>query len=274
LSRVLIICVATIGATAYVYTPWPAAAAVQNSVLRKRFDARLLHVRFEPGAKRFFPLGMMWRGDFQVDVPLAIGNIPEALEVIPDGISLMFAAADGTAWKSGPYRYPPVLKESPGPGPIVLNANVDVPVDFFERAKRQRVTLTGSLYLTVFGNWRAITIPIGTVPVNISDGLQCGMTAFKQLSCRSPFRWPNGLVYASFADYGRLPFTRSISYSPLPSGLDLFSIESNEVSVPPGRSQVTIMTADRLTSSRVDFEIHDFPLVTFASRVPGGRRRD
>jgi hypothetical protein len=273
-SRCIIVCVAALGAAAYVYVPWPVAAAIEGTISAPRFDIGAVQVKFEPGAKRFFEMGMSRRSGVQIDVPIAIRGIADDVEVIADGVLLTFQAADGTTWTTGPYKSPALAKQSPGPGATVLNANVDVPAAFFDRSKQQRVRLTGSLYITAFGNPRATTIPIQTTPVNVSDGLQCSISVFQYLSCRSAFRWPARLVYAKFRDGGMVPFTRLVSYSPVPGGLDLFTVESREVSLPSGEREVTIVVTERLGSFHRDFEIDDFPLSNFGQRVRGSNRRE
>ena len=274
LSRGIIVCVAALGAAAYVYVPWPVAAAIESTISVPRFDTGAVQVKFEPSARRFFEMGMLGRSGVQIDVPMAIRGIADDVEIIADAVSLTFQAADGTTWTTGPYKSPALAKQSPGPGATVLNANVDVPAEFFDRSKRQRVKLTGSLYITAFGNPRATTIPIQTIPVNVNDGLQCSISLFQHLSCRSAFRWPARLVYAKFRYGGLLPFTRSVSYSPIPAGFDLFTVESRQVSLPAGDREVTIVITERLRSFRRDFEIDDFPLLNFGERVSGSNRRE
>jgi hypothetical protein len=274
MSRFVILFVGVGGALAYVYVPWPVAAEIQSRVSHQSVGSRALRVSLEPGAKRFFPMGMMWRKDFQVDVPLAVRGIPEDVEVIADAVSLSFQAADGSSWSTGSYIYPALAKEIPGPGAPILNANVDVPQAFFDKAKDQRVSVIGVLYLTLFGNAQATTIPIRSTPVNVSNGMQCSIGVFQQLSCRSAFRWPARLVYANFRDREMLPFTRAVSHSPFPAGLGFDAVESREVPVPGGEHQVTIVVKEPLASLRHDFEIDDFPLLEFSARVVGSKRQE
>jgi hypothetical protein len=275
ISRSVILCVLVVGAAGYMYIPWPVAAAIQSSLSRQRFDSRAVHVSLAPEAKQFFSRGVQGRNDFQIDVPIAVRGIPDDVEVVPDGLSLIFQAADGSTWSSGNYIYPALAKVAPGPGAPILNANVDVPGEFFERAKDQRVKAKGTLYLTIFGNSQARTIPIQSRPVNVQDGMQCRLGVFEQLSCWSAFRWPARLVYAKFGNGGAVPFTGwSVSYSPFPAGMVSDAVESRQVSVRRGAHEVTILTKEPLAFLRRDFEIDNFPLVTLGHRVIGSRRRE
>jgi hypothetical protein len=276
LSRSVILAIVVVGALAYMYVPWPVAAAIQSSISTDNFDVRGVSVTLVPEAKQFSAPSGMWRGDVQVDVPLAVGGIPEDAEMIPDAVKLSFQAADGSGWTSGPYRYVPLGKQSEGPGASILNANVDLPIEFFRHAIQQPIKIKGSLYMTVFGNPRARTIPIRKTPVDALDGLQYTMGALglsDQLSCGVAFRWPSELIYAKFGSDGMIPFTRVVSYSPLPAGLDFLAYKSREVSIPTGAKEVTIVAEERLASFRRDFEIPDFPLALYSQPVTS-RHRD
>lgn len=274
ISRSVILCVIVMGAAGYMYVPWPVGAAIQSSLSRQRFDGRAVHVGLAPDAKQFFSRGMQGRNGVQIDVPIAVRGIPDEVEVVPDAVSLTFQAADGSTWSSGNYIYPALAKVSPGPGAPILNANVDVPGQFFDRAKDQRVKAKGTLYLTVFGSSEVRTIPIQNRPVSVSDGLQCSLGMFEQLSCWSAFRWPARLVYAKFGNGEAVPFRGwSVSYSPFPAGM-VSGVESRQVSVRRGAHEVTILTKEPLAFLRHDFEIDNFPLVTLSRRVMGTQRRE
>jgi hypothetical protein len=178
LSRGVILSAAAVGALAYMYVPWPVAAAIQAGISKRSFDVRGVEVSFAPDAKQFFGRVKMWRGTVQVDVPIAVRGIPADVEPIPDAVALRFEADDGSSWSTGPYDSFALGKRLQGRGPTILNANVDVPIEFFNHAIRQRVKVKGALYLTMFGNPRSRTIPIGSTPVDVLDGLQCSIGNF------------------------------------------------------------------------------------------------
>jgi hypothetical protein len=56
------------------------------------------------------------------------------------------------------------------------------------------------------------------VPANDKDFLgQFSIGEFELLSCGAAFRWPGQLIYAKVGSDGMIPFTRVVSYSPLPA---------------------------------------------------------
>lgn len=264
LSRGVIFCVGAVGAAAYVYVPWPVAAAMQTSLSSRGFDHRALRVSLKPDAKRFFPMGRLRGNGVQVDLPLAVHGVPEDAEVIPDAVSLTFQTANGNAWATGPYDFPALARQSSAGGVAILNANVVMPRAFFHEATNQPVKIIGSLYLSIFGNPQRTTIPIQNQPVDVSNGLQCGIEIFQQFSCRSALRWPYRLVYAEFEDSGLRPFRQFVSYSPFPAGLSFTTVESRQVSAPRGERQVSIIVKEPLANLRHVFEIDEFPLRAFA----------
>jgi hypothetical protein len=273
-SRLVIVLVGIAGVAAYLYVPWTTAAAIQTAISAQRFDPKAIKVTLAPEAKHFYSRGMIGRQGFQLDVPLKIGGIPQDVELIPDAVSLTFEAADGVTWSSGAYIYPALGKDRPGPGPTILNANVDLPMQSFERIKNQPVKLTAELYVTLFGNPQRKTIPIQATPVGALAGLQCRSGAFRQLVCSAPFGWPARLIYAQFPSGGMLAFTRFISYSPFPAGLAFDAGASRAVTVPEGEREVTIVTTEPLASLRHVFAIENFPLAELSLPITGTTRRE
>jgi hypothetical protein len=139
-----------------------------------------------------------------------------------------------------------------------------MPRAFLDSAKAHAVKVTGSLYLSLFGDAQATTIPLQAKRVELPDGLWCNATIFDQLSCESAFRWPNRLVYAKFQDNDVRPFKQTVSYSPFPSGLDFTVLEWRQVFAPRGERQVTIITKRPIASFRQDFEIDNFDLASYS----------
>lgn len=274
MSRIVIAVVGVCAIFSYLYLPWTTAAAIQTAITPRRLAAEALKVTFEPAARYFYTRGMLNRGDYQVDVPLKIDGVPRDVELIPDGISFRFEAADGTAWESGPYVYPALGKRMPGPGPAILNANVDLPPGFYSRAKGRSLKVTADVYVSLFGQPLSKTIAIQGAGVNAVDGLLCRTGPFRQLLCMAPFGWPSRIVYAQFPSGGKLPFTRFISYSPFPSGLAFDEVASRSVSYPEGERQVTIISNQPLGSFKLRFAAENFPLADFSIPIRRSSRKE
>jgi hypothetical protein len=266
-ARAAIAVIAFAGIAAYLYLPWTTAAAIQTAISKQRLDPNTLQVVLTPATKQFYSIGMMGRKEYQVAVPVSISGVPPDVELIPDAISLRFDLADGTTWSSGPYIMPALAKDAPGPGPAILNANVDLPAGFTESARRQKVALHADLYLTLFGNAQSKTIRIHPKPVDALDTLRCQTGAFRQLTCMAPFGWPNRLLYAKFASGGELPFTRFVSYSPFPAGIAFDEVASRSVTYPNGNEEVTIISHQPLGSYRRHFTIDNFPMAELSIQV-------
>ena len=120
LSRAAIVVTITIGLICYLYVPWTTGAGIQTLASTKRFDPNTIQISLIPAAKHFYSRGMMGRHGYQVDVPLSIAGVPNDVELLPDGASITFQAADGTTWSSGRYTYPALGRNLPGPGPPLL----------------------------------------------------------------------------------------------------------------------------------------------------------
>ncbi|MGC4054126.1 MAG: hypothetical protein QM757_34000 [Paludibaculum sp.] len=273
MSRWVIGFVVLVGIAAYVYVPWPVAAAVQSRLSPRRYPGGVVELRLEPEARRFFERGMLMRQGVQVDVPVAVRSLGPDVEVIPDAVALTFQRADGRTWSTGPYVYAAIAKQAPGPGDALLNADVDLPQQFFDGAVQQRVRLKAVYYLTLFGSGQSSTIAVQSAPVRVSGGLQCGLGAFQMLTCASMYRWPDRIVYAQFGS-GLVPFTRAISYSPFPAGLNLDSAEVRQVSSMPGARMVTIVQKEVLAHLRQEFVVEDFPLRQLSVAIRGTSRRE
>lgn len=146
--------------------------------------------------------------------------------------------------------------------------------------------MRGSLYLSVFGDAESRTIPFTSHPVNAQDGLQCysgfdstvrDRDSFNHYSCRAFFGWPSRLVYAKTGDR-KSEFTRLLSYSPFPSGLDLDSTESrytslvlNDGTSREGLHEVTIVTEKPLVHLRRDLEAPHVSMYDFLVTQSGNR---
>jgi hypothetical protein len=274
LNRSVLLGASAVAAAFYAYLPWTAAANIQVAVAKSDFDAGKVRVRLDPSAKQFFSRGMRRDPGFQVDVPLVLEGLTADTEVLPDGITLTFRAADGTFWSSGNYVFPALAKRTQGPGPPILNADVDVPIAFFERAKTQRVAVTGALYFSVFGNPGRISIPIQSTRAAVGDGIYCVTGELSRFICASPFRWPGRVMYADFDNAGPIPFSRTLSYSPFPTGLVFDLAEWRDIGAPRNARHVTVLQYNLLACLRHEFKIDDFPLAAMSTPIRTTPRRE
>ncbi len=194
-------------AAAYLYIPWPLALALQIQISKRTFDPSSIHLALDPSSKRTVSVEGRLSG-IQLDFPIAATGVPDGVDIQADALAVAFQGSDGRIWKSGLYQLPATLKNINRLGVPVFNGLVVTPKAFFNEEREQSVTLRASIYLTLFGNTRTKTIPLQSTPVNVIDGLQCGVGALSELYCRPPFRWPALLVRAKFQDGYMRSFTQ------------------------------------------------------------------
>jgi hypothetical protein len=209
-------------------------------------------------------------------IPLAIAlrDLPDGDEVAVDGLDLGLDWPDGAHW-DGPAS---VTGSESKNGLTSIAGAIAVPDRFYSISTPLHIK--GSLYFTLFGGAQSRTIPFTNHPTNVQDGLQCfnGLNSqshtksafvdytedFSSYFCRTFFGWPSRLVYAKAGDL-ESGFTRLVSYSPFPSGLDLDSSEARYTSLVTARSaissginEVTIVTRKPMAHLHRNF---DFPSV-------------
>ena len=264
LSRTLAITVAALTAAAYLYVPWPAAMAVQTQLSKRTFDTSSIHATLDPSSKLGFSAGGRSPG-IELDFPIAVTGVPEAIHVEADALAVSFQGAHGWTWKSGPYNYPALPKRISRSGLTVFNGLVVMPRASFNQARQQSVTLRATIYLTLFGNTRTKTVPLKNTFVNVIDGLQCvsALGPLGDMACRSPFRWPARVVYAKLDDSYVTPFRHSISYSPFPADLSLDWVEFESVSRPKTARELTIITKEPVRNLPLNFEVPNIRLADF-----------
>jgi hypothetical protein len=216
----------------------------------------------------------LFSGLTRIPVAVAIQNLPDGDEVAVDGLNLSLDWGDGRHW-DGPAS---VTGSESKNGRASIAGAIAVPDRFYSISTP--VHIWGSLYFTLFGDAQSRTIPFTNHPTNALDGLQCfnGLNSqshtksafidytedFSSYFCRAFFGWPSRLVYAKAGDL-ESGFTRLVSYSPFPSGLDLDSSEARYTSLVTARGairggidKVTIVTRKPMAHLHRDF---DFPSV-------------
>jgi hypothetical protein len=210
----------------------------------------------------------------RIPLAIAVKNLPDGDEVAVDGLNLSLDWPNGTHWDGAAS----VTGSESKDGRASIAGAIAVPDRLYSISTP--VHIKGSLYFTLFGDTQSRTIPFTNHPTNAQDGLQCfnGLNSqahtksafidytedFSSYFCRTFFGWPSRLVYAKAGDL-ESGFTRLVSYSPFPSGLDLDSSDARYTSLVTARSaissgidEVTIVTTKPMGHLHRDF---DFPSV-------------
>ena len=220
-------------------------------------------------------------GTIRLPLAIAIGNLPKGDEVAVDSLHISLDWPDGKHWE-GPASVAGSESET---GRESISGSVRLPDRTYNT--EAPVRMRGSLYLTLVGDTESRTIPFTSTPTNAQDGLQCfnGFQSqsrvksayadysedFSSYFCRAFFGWPSRIVSAKAANL-ESGFTRLVSYSPFPSGVDLDSAESRYVSLITARANMTtpihdviIVTKKPLAHLHRDF---DFPNVRMSDFQP------
>jgi hypothetical protein len=183
-------------------------------------------------------------------IPLVIRGIPENAEVRTDAITMVAIGPDGRSSHAVSASSPLGLRR---PDTVLIDEIVPVDGDFVDAERDRSLKLRLTLYLSLFGNAGARTIPLGSRPVYALDGVECYMGQFAELFCRSAFRWPERLIYAQGADGSLNSLYQLISYSPFPSALSVNPIEEHWTSgLSQAAKQVTIISRRPIAHLRRD----------------------
>lgn len=280
-----------VSAALYVAVPASAGLLIETWLSRDTVPA----VQIQPDTSRKVslpPPSAQDRASGLTRIPLAIAvqNLPDGDEVAADGLNVSLDWPDGAHW-GGPAS---VTGSESKNGRASIAGSIAVPDRF--NSISTPVRIKGSLYFTLFGDTQARTIPFTNHPTNALDGLQCFNLLnsqshtksigdrdhppidytedFSSYFCRTFFGWPSRLVYAKAGDL-ESGFTRLVSYSPFPAGLDLDSSEARYTSlvtardaISSGINEVTIVTRKPMAHLHRDF---DFPSVRMSDFVIDNR---
>ena len=257
--------IALSGAVAYLYVPWPAAAAVQGVLSKQAIESSSISLT-GAGRPRSRLLAGRLGDNVEVDFPLAV-RVPAEFDFRADAFSLAIMLPNGAGWKTGPYRFSTLSEYS---AKSTFYANVLLPAAFFAQHRNEPAAVDLHLYVTLFGNPKSRTIPLRPRPVNAAGGLQCSMSSFSQglvnqLFCMSPFRWPAGMTYVKF-DNGETEAFREVTYSPFPAGMDFTFSEARAMAAPKSAMEATIIVKEPLAHVRRDITLRDIHLADFAPR--------
>jgi hypothetical protein len=246
--------------------PPPLAFAVQSKLSNQNFDGSSLQFSLTPASKK--PLHKWTEPRVPVQLPIEVYGVPDGIGIRADALSINVQEPGGRIWEPD-LRHPPIVsRQSSLPGKVTFHTTVFIDRAFFDEVREKSVKLRTSLFLTIFGNPRRRTIPLQEKPTNVLDGLQCYLGAFDHVTCRSAFRWPNGLVYSKIGtDLSSL--TQIISYSPFPARMTLNPIETRwATGSVSAANELTIIVNEALAHFRRDFDVNGVNLADFTS--PGG----
>jgi hypothetical protein len=197
----------------YLFFPWPAAFAIQQAVGSRKYDH--LPLQFVPagGARPF----ARQRDQIGVGIGLRIAGIPADMRAQIDSLRVDLNWPDGRHWTTDQ------------PDLIRLEPQIDDPSHFMGTFRIERsflnadpVAFHGTIYLTLLGNPQSRTVLLGSQPSLATPGLECMKSEIvsSEVYCRSPFRWPRGMVTASFGGADVRPVGHELSWSPFPADLD------------------------------------------------------
>lgn len=260
---------ALLGATQF---PGTAAFAIQSRISRRRIDPSAVRVGFDSTRKWTARVLLLKTGRAQIDLPLQIAGVPAGLVFIPEGLAVTIEAPGGLLWR-------------PDPTWTAGRLRTDVDGSFYKKVRNEPVTLRGSLYLTLYGNRRAASIPSDGRAVPVPGVGLCSATQPVEgrinyfVQCRSAFRSPRRWMSANFSpprdgrsnqsDYV-LHFQQEMSYSPFPAELDVSPLNAEFANswVAGGVSTLTVVTIEPVAHIRRDFVIPGLRLADFEPRPP------
>lgn len=256
-SRMLAAGAVIAAATAYWLLPWSfpvraeslIGAHVSNApTVEVAVDAvRSLAVVDPNGRSRQFTDRRLLR------IPLLIRGVPENVEVRSDAITIIVTGPDGRFSRAVSANSLLGLRQ---PDTVLMDEILPVDRAFVDAERGRSLKMRLTLYLSLFGNAGARTIPLSSEPVYALDGVQCYMGQFAELFCRSAFRWPERLIYAQGTDGSLNSLYRLISYSPFPATLSVNPIEEHWTSgLSQAAKQVTIISRRPIAHLRRDLQL-------------------
>jgi hypothetical protein len=202
-------------------------------------------------------------------IPISVDGIPDGTEIQVNAFLISFQSPDGRSKQLDWMDCRDIKRATLAPGTAALSLVCSADPEFFSRERNQPLMMRASLYLTLFGNTRSQTIPLGEQPVTASDGLQCYMDSVPtewMVYCRSALRWPERLVYAKLANTDGNLFPQPLSDSPFPADLNIEPVETRLLTS-AGRvgaslvHDVNIVTEEPLAHLRRDIAIRDVRLI-------------
>jgi hypothetical protein len=269
-ARGLAVAVAILAIAGMASIPWPATFRIQSWFSRQKVDSSSVHVVFDSGAQA---RALMEQGDrVRIIVPLNLTGLPDEVRAKPEGFVVRVKAPDGAVWNS--ERILP-LSSSPIGREFYLQTDVDSAL--YKKFKAEPLTISGSVYLTLFGAPQTVRIPFGDRPVLVPRIGLCSASRSPQgrpyfLVCTSAFRSPPARVSYRFVEsaHGTVQTVwsatspRPVSYSPFPAsaGIDPVSQDLTYSIADAVVSQAMVDTLEPLAHIRRNFEADNVKLVS------------
>jgi hypothetical protein len=244
--------VALCGGLIFVLITGPSLFAVQSICSRRSYT---VEVKRDPSAA-LQPWWLQPDGRMDILAPLSISGVPDDVRLQIEMYRVAVRRADGRTMEQSPSR----LNARRNEGQLTISGPVFLDHDLADSIRNQAAALHISLYLTLYGNKHAKTVPFERNPVDTVDGLRCFDGPFDEVMCSAPFRWPASVVFVRSPWGGETSFTRLISYSPFPAKLQLAPIVTRSAGPhwQKDRSaprEVTIESEEPLAYLRRDVEI-------------------
>jgi hypothetical protein len=256
--------------------PWSAAFRIQSWLSKQRVDQSLAQVGFDSG-NRWLTRAVIEQADrVRIELPVNITELPPGVIAKPEGFSVQLQASDGTIREADqlPLRVASKMGQA-----FSLQASVDGA--FYRKVKDEPMKVRASLYMTLFGNQKTVSVPFGDRSVPVAGVGVCSASggANRQsyfLICSSAFRFPPVLVSYRFVqsakgsaqDVWSATQPRAISYSPFPAELGISPVSQDFTysTVLMSLSEARVDTVQALAHIRRDFEINNLRLGDFEVR--------
>jgi hypothetical protein len=254
---------------AYIFVPWSFAFGLQQTLSKQPVDPASIAVSRDMNHENW-AVAMTKGKHVPLALPLTIDGMPSQELLRPEVLEMRIVAPDGRETTCCRWEISTPSKLAVGSASLRLNAKGELDRAFFGAERDRRVTLRGSLYLTVFGNQQAPTIDRhwSNKPVAVTRDLICYIGPYG-VYCNSPFRWPKewvGIVKSGMVTWA--PLNYAASYAPFATEMRFFPLERRWATMPVAGaepvSELAVEVLEPLAYVRRDFEIRDVPLIDIA----------
>jgi hypothetical protein len=263
LSGVIAAAATLAGLAIYLYLPPQFALNAQASLSKQRIDTSSVGLALVPGL-RDANLGFSNR--VQLKFPMMVSGLPESVEIRADAVAGQLRTSSGAILPVYVNGSDIVLGPSKK---TVIETVVLADSTFVDAHRDEGVTLSAAFYISLFGDPHSETITLARESRTVMDGFRCSTLEFENLvgfGCRTPFRWPDTMVYAKTGEGDLHPFYRGISYAPFPAELRVMPMAFHSTMItqslaprfalgPAKTPTVTIVAKQALAHLRRDVEL-------------------